>query len=248
MPAAPTIACDFSDPCRRLHPGTSKGANLEAGDVEDRAEIRWRKLIALLEPFHEQAAATARRLCRSAAEGDDLYQETLLRAYEKLHTLRDEARFRSWFYATLFNRHRSRTRRAFWRRLLPWEQAFPGGAGPRDPGSEDRAEESLRAMRVARALATLPAVQREAVVLFEIEGHSIESVAALQGTSLSAVKSRLARGRSKLRSWYERHGDLVAERGTAPQAAERAARPAQAIDAIAAHERAPIPVKETSHG
>ena len=75
--------------------------------MNTRTEVRWARLVALLEPIHREAAATARRLCRSQAEGDDLYQEAVLRAFEKLHTLRDPSRFRSWFYATLLSRHRS---------------------------------------------------------------------------------------------------------------------------------------------
>jgi hypothetical protein len=44
------------------------------------------------------------------------------------------------------------------------------------------------------------------VVLFELEGFSIEEIAALQQVSASAVKSRLARGRARLRRIYERWG------------------------------------------
>ena len=60
------------------------------------SEVIWERLAALLGPIHPSAIATARRLCRSRADGDDLYQESVLRAFEKLHTLRDESRFRSW--------------------------------------------------------------------------------------------------------------------------------------------------------
>src|SRR5262249_22196325 len=144
---------------------TSKRASLDMRVVEAPHEIRWRKLMTLLEPFHEQAVATARRLCRSSPEGDDLDQETVLRAFEKPLTLREESRFRSWFYATLLNRHRTWARRSFWRRLLSLEQAFPDGAEPVDHVAEGRFREVEQARRVARALATLPAVQREAVVL-----------------------------------------------------------------------------------
>ena len=56
------------------------------------------------------------------------------------------------------------------------------------------------------ALEILPAVQREAVVLFDIDGYSLEEVAAMQDVSLSAVKSRLARGRARLRRHYKRRG------------------------------------------
>ena len=185
--------------------------------MEVPTDARWQRLIALLEPFHEQAAATARRLCRSAADGDDLYQETVLRAYEKLHTLRDESRFRSWFYATLLSRHRNRYRRVFWRRVLPWEAAFPDGSEPAGESGEGWADRMLGANRAARALATLPAEQREAVVLFEIDGHSIEEIATMQRSSVSAVKTRLSRGRVRLRQWYERHGGMAP--ATAPAAA-----------------------------
>ena len=170
------------------------------------AEATWERLETLLRPIHPNAIATARRLCRSRSDGDDLYQESVLRAFEKLHTLRDESRFRSWFYATLLSRHRSRSRRAFWKRHVPLAEAF---SEEREPAGEDGArwlEQFERANRAAESLAALEAVQREAIVLFEIDGYTIEEVADMQRASISAVKSRLSRGRRKLRRFYERRG------------------------------------------
>jgi RNA polymerase sigma-70 factor, ECF subfamily len=167
----------------------------------------WQRLMRLLGPVHDRAAATARRLGRSHTDGDDLLQETVLRAYEKLPSLRDEARFASWFYAVLLSVHRNRSRRSFWRRFLSLEGTLaPDGFDP--PGENGVAWESERrqADRVSRVLACLPAVQREAVVLGDIEGYSIDEIAAFQGVSASAVKSRLARGRKRLRRCYARLG------------------------------------------
>ena len=45
---------------------------------------------------------------------------------------------------------------------------------------------------------------REAIVLFELEGWQVDEIAALQRVSASAVKSRLARGRARLRAYYQR--------------------------------------------
>jgi RNA polymerase sigma-70 factor (ECF subfamily) len=166
----------------------------------------WQRLIDLLRPFHDRAAATARRLSRSAEDGDDLFQETVIRAYEKLSTLRDESRFQPWFYSVLLSVHRNRSRRGFWRRFLSMERK--GGKGI-DVAGEDGAswdEERRGAERVSRALASLPPEQREAVVLFELEGFSIEEIAAVQKASVPAVKSRLSRGRERLRRHYERLG------------------------------------------
>jgi RNA polymerase sigma-70 factor (ECF subfamily) len=165
---------------------------------------RWARLIRLLRPIHEQAVATARRLSRSVHDGDDLYQEAVLRAYHKLNGLREESRFRSWFFATLLSRHRSRVRRPR-REWLPIEDTV----GRRDePAGEDGSlweEERRRAERAARALGGLEPVQREAIVLHDIEGFSVEEVARMQAVTLSAVKSRLARGRERLRRFYLRN-------------------------------------------
>ncbi len=170
------------------------------------AERRWQRLGRLLEPIHERALGTARNLCRSPADGDDLYQETVLRAFHKLHTLRDEARFRSWFFAVLLSVHRSRARRSFWRRFLPLDEAPAGDPGLTGEDGQSREGELLAARRVARALSRLPAAQREAVVLHELEGFSMEEVAAMQNASVSAVKSRVLRGRERLRKHYEALG------------------------------------------
>lgn len=174
--------------------------------MDHRADTaRWDRLIRLLKPIHAQAMATARRLCRSVEDGDDLYQETVLRAYDKLGGLRDESRFRSWFYATLLSRHRSRVRltRRVW-------VSLHDTIGRRDePVGADGIsweEERQQAERAAHALAGLRPVQREAIVMHDIEGFSVEEVAELQGVTPSAVKSRLARGRERLRRFYRRHG------------------------------------------
>ena len=180
--------------------------------MTEKPEARWQRLMVLLEPLHGRALASARRLGRSTAEGDDLYQETVLRAFEKLHTLRDESRFGAWFYATLLSRHRTRYRRSFWRRFLPWEEAFPD-EGP--PGEDGRRWErrSIEAGRATRALATLAPEQREAVVLFELDGYSIAEIAAMQHASVPAVKSRLSRGREALRRHYERDDRMESRAG-----------------------------------
>ena len=171
---------------------------------EDRA--RWQRLMGLLAPFHDAARLSTRRLCRNTMEGDDLFQEAVLRAFDKLETLRDESRFRAWFYAVLLSIHRSRSRWDFWRRFLPLEEILSTGFQPAGSDGRQQEDERLRAERASRALATLPAVQREAVVLHDIDGFSMEEIAGFQGVTVSAVKSRVSRARQRLRRHYERLG------------------------------------------
>jgi RNA polymerase sigma-70 factor (ECF subfamily) len=161
-------------------------------------ETGGRRLIDLLAPHHDRARITARRLCRSNADGDDLFQEAVLRAMDRLGELRDPARFRPWFFAVMLSVHRARYRRAFWRRLLPLDDA------DREPSHPAEADALDGADRMAFALGTLAPESREAIVLFELEGFSLEEISALQSVSLSAVKSRLARARIRLARHYER--------------------------------------------
>jgi RNA polymerase sigma-70 factor (ECF subfamily) len=167
-----------------------------AAPAEAESERRGQRLLELIAPLHERARATARRLCSCNADGDDLFQDALLRAFDRLDDLRDESSFRSWFFAILLSAHRRKHRRDFWRRLLPLEQAreqeHPGEAATID-GAE----------RMAQALAVLSPAEREAIVLFELEGFSLAELAELQRSSLSAIKSRLMRARQRLRREYE---------------------------------------------
>ncbi len=151
----------------------------------------------LLAPHHDAALAFARCLCRSRADGDDLFQIALVRALDHLDGLRDETAFKSWLYRIIVTSHHNSVRRSFWRRLVPFSDHEPPAS------ADDAIDEALGgAQRAARALSTLPAAQREAIILFEIEGWTVEQIASVQSCSVSAVKSRLARGRERLRHVY----------------------------------------------
>lgn len=185
---------------------------------QERHPERWSRLIELLGPIHDDAARTARRLSRTSDDGDDLLQEAVVRAFDRLATLRDPTRFRSWFFAVLLSVHRNRHRRRFWRRFLPLDAVREAGHEPVGADGAREAEIRRRAGRASRALAQLPPEQREAIVLFEMEGYSIVEIAEFQNATLSAVKSRLARGRERLRRTYER---LDADVAPTPSRSER---------------------------
>jgi len=174
---------------------------------------RWQRLTELLTPLHGAALGVARRLARDSADGDDLLSEAVLRAWTHLDALRDETRFRSWFFAILLSLHRSRYRRSFWRRFVPLGESFDERSEPAVmPETGDDAR--WRALRARTALARLPAVQREAIVLHDVEGFSVEEIAAMQHVTESAVKSRLSRGRDRLRRTYLRRGWVEAASGS----------------------------------
>ena len=181
-------------------------------------ETRPERFRRLFEPVHDAALAFARGLCRSRADGDDLFQEAAMRALAKLDGLRDDGAFRAWLYRVIISVHRNRCRWSFWRRLIPLADAGDAvEAAASDYRTSDWTPDAAAAARDARAaLATLPAVQREAIVLFELEGWLVDEIATLLRVSPSAVKSRLVRGRERLRIYFERRPRAVAAPSLAP--------------------------------
>jgi RNA polymerase sigma-70 factor (ECF subfamily) len=159
----------------------------------------WDELADLLGPIHDDVQLFARRIARSTAEGDDVFQEAVLRASRKLGGLRDRSRFKSWMYSVVVSVHRTRCRRSFWKRWVSSDERGPDPVG--DDGSR-WADDSASATRATAALATLEPPQREAIVLFELHGYSIDEIADIQSASVSSVKSRLVRGRDRLRVFY----------------------------------------------
>ena len=157
----------------------------------------WNELAELLGPIHDDVQLFARRIAKSQAEGDDVFQEAVLRAARKLGGLRDRSRFKSWMYSVVVSVHRTRCRGSFWKRWVTSERPDPVG----DDGSR-WADQAASEQRATAALATLQPPQREAIVLFELHGYSIEEIAEIQKTSVSSVKSRLVRGRDRLRVFY----------------------------------------------
>jgi RNA polymerase sigma-70 factor, ECF subfamily len=166
--------------------------------------------------------AFVRRRVRDDATADDLAQETLLKVYRSRATLRDGQRLEAWLY-----RIARRTLIDHYRRTRPSEE-LPAtlAADAAGEGETPRAAAlaALRAMReelpekletassveadamraavvksIQSFLEELPPLYREPVRLAEIEGLPLAKIALRLGLSLTAVKSRVRRGRAMLK-------------------------------------------------
>jgi len=130
-------------------------------------------------------------------EADDLVQDCLERAIRKRHLWKRRGSLRSWLYRIQYNIFLNQsTRRNRIRRQKPWEQAAAGM-------SEPAAQEGQIVYRdVAMAMRELPAEQRAAIVLTAIEGLPYDEAADILGIPIGTLRSRLSRGRERLRSLY----------------------------------------------
>ncbi len=148
--------------------------------------------LALLGPVHDRLWRFALAMTRDYDDANDLMSETILATYERFHTIRDPQAFTSFLFTVATRIERHRQRRARWFGHIASDEANEIAATDGSP------EASMDARLVREAIASLPIKQSEAVTLFEITGFSLEEIRAIQGGTLSGVKSRLRRGRREL--------------------------------------------------
>jgi RNA polymerase sigma-70 factor (ECF subfamily) len=134
----------------------------------------------------------ARALVGERAGADDLVQDTLERAWTKLHLYRRGTDLRAWLFTVMHNVHVNKLRAT--RPTDPLEDGMPE-LTQRAPQSD-----ALLVRDLDRAIARLPADQRAVLLLVTLEEMSYEDVARTLGIPIGTVMSRLSRAREKLRT------------------------------------------------
>ena len=151
----------------------------------------------LLEPHYNDALNYCRALCarQTNLEAEEILQQSLLKALEKIQQLREVERFRSWFFQIITRTFYDNLRKPFWKRMV-FKHTSNESEWPR-VYSQERLDEHQSLML---ALSTLTDKERAALLLFEIGGFKLKEIQKIQGDkSESAVKSRLSRAREKLK-------------------------------------------------
>jgi len=134
----------------------------------------------------------ARALLGDRYAADDLVQDTLERAWNKLHLWRPDSDMRAWLFSIMHN--------VFVNQIRSRRHEV-------DVRIEDLPQVAVRATQgqnleladVDRALRALPVEQREVVLLISVEDMTYEEVSRALGIPIGTVMSRLSRGRERLR-------------------------------------------------
>jgi RNA polymerase sigma-70 factor (ECF subfamily) len=149
------------------------------------------------------------RVLGSHEDAREVSQEAFLKAYRGLGGFEHRARFSSWLYQIALNLCRDRLRRKRGRHMVSLDEVGED-EGARLLGSAPSIQREVETLdlsrRVARAVAELPAEQREVIVLKEYQELTFVEIAEVLGTPVSTVKTRLYRGLTQLRRRLERDG------------------------------------------
>jgi RNA polymerase sigma-70 factor, ECF subfamily len=122
----------------------------------------------------------------------DLISETVLKAYEKLHDLRDEKAFLSFLFGIASNILKKQYRREKFSGVFDWLMA----ESAEDPSTDP--ERDMDTVILYEAIRKLPPEYQEAIVLHCISGFPLQEVADIQGSTLAATKVRVMRAKQRL--------------------------------------------------
>lgn len=169
------------------------------------ASTKQKHFLKLYQPVHKRFE----KFCRARAFGDmpykDLINESLLIAFTKMDALKNEQSFLS-FLIGIAIRVLSNSKRKHRPSLSEEGYEFEN-----HPDPTESIDKKFEIEMLYKALATLPELQREALILFEITGYSIKEIMQIQQSGSSAVKQRLARGRKELAIVVKRFMEIPGE-------------------------------------
>lgn len=155
----------------------------------------------LVTTYDQQVLHLIFRMQRNLADAQDIYQDTFLKAFEKIGTFRFESEFRTWLFRIAINQCVNARRK---KRLRDWltfsdDPENPGSVavpGPESP--EHQFSQSEIKHQIDSALNHLSAQQRAIFILKHEEGYKIKEISELLNCAEGTVKNQLFRATRKL--------------------------------------------------
>lgn len=145
-----------------------------------------RELARYIKLFHKAVYRTALSFLHNAAEAEDATQETFVKLFEHDPHFTSDEHCKAWLLRVVINHSKNVLSSFRFARTEELDEAIP---------VEDLAERDL-----ADALEALPTKYRVVIHLHYFEGYSAKEIADILNLSTTAVTTRLARGREKLRT------------------------------------------------
>ena len=168
--------------------------------MTDDARGEFERLVGELRPkLHRYCA----RMTGSSVDGEDIVQDALIKAFTALPNVGVIDNPEGWLFRIAHNTALDFLRRRVRGPMMQSDEGLDMIAAP-DPTNQDHevAATSLRTFM------RLPALQRSAVILKDVLGHSLVEIASITGASEVAAKSALQRGRVRLREIAKEPADV----------------------------------------
>lgn len=161
-------------------------------------------LEGLMNTYSNMLLRIATLMLKDPRMAEDAVQETFLRLYISFDNYRGEAGIKTYLSKILINECRQKRRSAWFRRSVPtaeMDMVFATEAGTVD--AVDTIESAHDRLSLSEALMKLDAGSREVLLLFYYNDLSVVEISAALGRPEGTIKSRLKRGRDRLKSFLQ---------------------------------------------
>ena len=158
---------------------------------------------ALVRLYEKRVLALTRWMCRNPADAEEAAQEAFLAAWQGLPFFRGDASFSTWLYRLASNacvdllRREGRHRSAAGPSLNDEEAAMD--VADDAPSPHALAERAELRQQIEAGLSALPEEYRQVLILREMHQQTYDEIAEILSLDLGTVKSRINRGRKRLR-------------------------------------------------
>ena len=164
----------------------------------------------LMETHEKRMYAVALRMCANREDAQDCLQEAMLRVYRAISGFKGQSTFSTWVYRITMNTCLDELRRKKNKQNTSLDNLLDMGWSPADEDDtpERHAVRSEARRRLHGAIRELPDDMRAAIVLRDIQGLSYEEIAQTLDINVGTIKSRISRGREKLREKLKENAEL----------------------------------------
>ncbi len=164
----------------------------------------------LFEKYHRRVYAVALGVVKNPSDANDVVQEAFVKVHRHLATFQGASSFYTWLYRITMNLAIDHLRRKKAARQVDFDEAIKQDDGTEDAGNlapiltnADPGKTQSRkelAAKIHDALALLPDIHRQAILLREVEGLNYEEIAKIMKVPKGTIMSRLFHARRKMQS------------------------------------------------
>ncbi|MBP2242763.1 RNA polymerase sigma-70 factor (ECF subfamily) [Cytobacillus eiseniae] len=141
---------------------------------------------------------------KDASQAKDIVQTAFISCYQNLHKFKGESSVKTWLYRITINQCKDYLKSSYFRRI------FSFAALEKEEQTESNPEENLlnkdRETRVRNIVLALNPKYKEVIFLYYYKDFSVEEISEILKVSANTVKTRLARGRERLKKFLEEEG------------------------------------------
>ena len=163
----------------------------------------------LVHLYEKRVLALTRRMCKNPEDAAEAAQEAFFAAWRGLKNFREESSFSTWLYRLASNACVDLLRRENRHQGVSLDDEELNLDVPAPiPSPQEEAERRELRERIEAGLRALPPEYRAPLVLREVQQLRYDEIAQVLGLDLGTVKSRISRGRKKLRMFLREDGNF----------------------------------------